>query len=165
MNALSQFEDKYLEEIIELILYVQNYEFQLDISIDEQSDILDIQTNYIHDGGNFWVALNEKRRVIGTIGLQKKTDEIFILKKFFVYIEYRGGEFAVGQKLFEVLLEYAKQQGATTIFLDSPSIATRSHHFYEKNGFKVITKEELPIPYGYPDRNSYLYRLDLLGSA
>lgn len=156
------YKERYKEEIINLILFVQNNEFQLNISVEEQSDILDIQTHYLKDGGNFWVALNESEKVVGSIGLQKKTIEIFVLKKFFVYLEYRGKEYSVGQGLFDVLIEYSKQQGITTILLDTPSIAKRSHHFYEKNGFKEITKKELPIAYDYPDRNSLLYKLDII---
>lgn len=162
MNIFSEFKEMYLEEIIDLILFVQNNEFQLNISIDEQPDILDIQVNYLNDGGNFWVALNEKSEVIGTIGLQKKTEECFILKKFFVYSDYRGVEFSIGQGLFDKLLEYAQQQGAKAIFLDTPSIAKRSHQFYKRNGFKLINEDDLPISYDYPDRNSLLYRLDLI---
>ncbi|QGQ97681.1 N-acetyltransferase [Paenibacillus psychroresistens] len=155
------YEESYKQGIIELILYVQNDEFDLNISIEEQSDILDIQSHYLLNGGNFWVALDGNGKVIGSIGLQKKTNEIFILKKFFVYREYRGMGISIGQGLFNILLEYAKQLRIRTIILDTPSIAKRSHYFYEKNGFLKITKQELPIQYEYPDRNSLLYRLDV----
>lgn len=153
------YEAKYKDEIVDLILYVQNSEFQLHIGIEEQSDILDIPAHYLANGGNFWVALNEDGNVVGSIGLQRLTEDLYILKKFFVYSEYRGKAFSVG--LFNELLRYAKQQGIKTIVLDTPSIATRSHRFYEKNGFKAISQRDLPAPYDYPDRNSFLYRLDL----
>lgn len=35
------------------------------------------------------------------------------------------------------------------------------HEFYERAGFKRISKEELPFEYDYPDRNSYLYLLEV----
>lgn len=155
------YDDKYKESIAELILFVQNAEFNLDISIEEQTDILDIPTHYFVHGGNFWVELNENNRVIGTVGLQRVTDEIGIMKKFFVYKEYRGNYYSVGQNLFNSLLLYAKSQGLKQIILDSPAIATRSHRFYEKNGFEVITEQQLPIQYAYPDRNSLLFKLTI----
>ena len=37
------YDDKYREEVIKLILYVQNVEYQVGIRVEEQPDILDIQ--------------------------------------------------------------------------------------------------------------------------
>ncbi|MCM3629094.1 GNAT family N-acetyltransferase [Paenibacillus glycanilyticus] len=153
------YEEKYKNEIIDLILHVQNSEFQLNIGLEEQSDILDIPKNYLANGGNFWVALNEDGEVIGSIGLQKLWQDFYILKKFFIYKEYRGKTFSEG--LFNEVVLYAKHHGIKTIILDTPSIATRSHRFYEKKGFERISEHDLPVRYDYPDRNSLLYRLTL----
>ncbi|WP_236287359.1 GNAT family N-acetyltransferase [Paenibacillus allorhizoplanae] len=91
---------------------------------------------------------------------QMNTHDIFPIKKFFIYIENRGIELSFGQELFDIIFEYAWQQGATTVFLDTPSIAKKPPHFFEKNGLIAITKQDLPIRYDYPDRNSLFYRLD-----
>ncbi|MBM7569047.1 GNAT family N-acetyltransferase [Paenibacillus sacheonensis] len=153
------YEERYKKEIVDLILHVQNSEFELNINIDEQSDILDIPTHYLANGGNFWVALNEANEVIGSIGLQQLTNDTYVLKKFFIYKDYRGKGYSVG--LFNELVHYAKSHGIRTVILDTPAIALRSHRFYEKNGFKEIAKPDLPVPYAYPDRFSLLYRLNL----
>src|SRR6185312_12957201 len=158
---ITTYDAKFKEEVIKLILYVQNVEFEVGISVKEQSDILDIQSNYIDTGGNFWVALNNKGEVVGSIGLQKKTNEVAVLKKFFVYKDYRGKEFGIGKGLYEALLDFAKKQGFSKVILDTPSKATRSHGFYKKVGFKKIDKEDLPIQYDYPDRNSLIFELNL----
>ncbi|WP_426448328.1 GNAT family N-acetyltransferase [Paenibacillus sp. S-38] len=155
------YDDKYKEEVINLILHIQNVEYGVGISVEEQPDILDIQSNYINDGGNFWVALNDNGEVVGSIGLQKKTNEVVVLKKFFVYKDYRGKEFGIGTRLYEALLDFAKKQGFSKVILDTPSKATRSHGFYKKVGFKEIVKENLPIKYDYPDRDSLIFQLDL----
>lgn len=155
------YDNRYKEEVINLILHVQNVEYGVGISAEEQPDILDIQSNYINDGGNFWVALNDNGEVVGSIGLQKKTNEVAVLKKFFVYKDYRGKEFGIGKGLYQALLDFANKQGFLKVILDTPSKATRSHSFYKKVGFKKIDKEDLPIQYDYPDRNSLIFQLDL----
>ncbi|MGV6936677.1 GNAT family N-acetyltransferase [Paenibacillus sp. FSL L8-0158] len=158
---ITVYDDSYKEEVIKLILHVQNVEYEVGISLKEQPDILDIHSNYINDGGNFWIALNDNGEVVGSIGLQKKNKEVAVLKKFFVYKDYRGKEFGTGKKLYEALLDFAKKQGFSKIILDTPSKATRSHGFYKKVGFKEINKEDLPIKYDYPDRNSIIFLLEL----
>ncbi|MXO77361.1 GNAT family N-acetyltransferase [Paenibacillus sp. OT2-17] len=158
---ITVYDDSYKEEVIKLILHVQNVEYEVGISLKEQPDILDIHSNYINDGGNFWIALNDNGEVVGSIGLQKKNKEVAVLKKFFVYKDYRGKEFGTGKKLYEALLDFAKKQGFSKIILDTPSKATRSHSFYKKAGFKEIDKEDLPIKYDYPDRNSIIFLLEL----
>ncbi|KJK28972.1 GNAT family N-acetyltransferase [Paenibacillus polymyxa] len=158
---ITVYDDSYKEEVIKLILHVQNVEYEVGISVKEQPDILDIHSNYINDGGNFWIALNDNGEVVGSIGLQKKNKEVAVLKKFFVYKDYRGKEFGTGKKLYEALLDFAKKQGFSKIILDTPSKATRSHGFYKKVGFKEIDKEDLPIKYDYPDRNSIIFLLEL----
>lgn len=158
---ITTYDDKYKEEVIKLILYVQNVEYEVGISIEEQPDILDIQSNYIKDNGNFWVALNDKEEVVGSIGLQKKTNEVAVLKKFFVYKDYRGKEIGIGTGLYEALLNFAKIQGFSKLILDTPSKAIRSHGFYKKVGFKEINKGDLPIQYDYSDRDSLIFELDL----
>lgn len=155
------YEDRYKKEVIDLILHVQNAEYDVGISTEEQPDILDIQSSYINNGGNFWVALNDNDEVVGSIGLQKETNEVAVLKKFFVYKEYRGKEFGIGTDLYKALIDFAKKQGLSKIILDTPSKATRSHSFYKKVGFNEIAKEDLPIRYDYPDRNSLIFELDL----
>ncbi|KMY50678.1 GNAT family N-acetyltransferase [Peribacillus loiseleuriae] len=158
---ITVYDDRYKEKVIKLILHVQNVEYEVGIRVEEQPDILDIQSNYIYDGGNFWVALNDNGEVVGSIGLQKKNNEVAVLKKFFVYKDYRGKEVGIGTGLYETLLVFAKKQGFTKVILDTPSKATRSHRFYKKVGFKEIVKEDLPIKYDYPDRDSLIFELDL----
>ncbi|WP_349305494.1 GNAT family N-acetyltransferase [Bacillus sp. FJAT-50079] len=156
------YDDTYKEDVIQLVLHIQNVEYGVGISIEEQPDLLDIQSNYINDGGNFWVALNENGKVVGSIGLQKKTNEVAILKKFFVYKEYRGKELGIGTSLYKALLDFANKQRFLKVILDTPSKATRSHSFYKKVGFKEVAKEDLTIIYDYPDRDSLIFELDLL---
>lgn len=146
------------DEIISLILHIQNKESKINLSLQEQPDLLDINHFYQHKGGEFWLELSEGK-VIGTIGLMLKENNCAIMKKFFVKKEYRSQK--VGLALYMELIKFAKKSNVKHIILDTPSVAHTSHKFYEKAKFHKITTTELPIPYSYPDRNSILYMLDL----
>lgn len=150
-----EYEDRYKDQIIDLILTIQNKEAGIGLSLEEQPDLCDIQNAYINDGGDFWVAVNEQGDAVGTIGLMNKGNGYGILKKFFVRSDYRSHK--VGLQLYQALQKFCKDNHFKVIILDTPSVAETSHHFYERNGFSRIAKNELPIAYDYPDRDSYLY--------
>ncbi|MCM1159438.1 MAG: GNAT family N-acetyltransferase [Clostridium sp.] len=149
------YRDCYKEQVIKLILEIQNMEAGINLSLQEQPDLKDIKASYMADGGYFWTALNEKEEVIGTIGLMRKENGCGILKKFFVHRDYRSRK--VGLQLYLSLLDFCMKHYFKMLLLDTPSVAEASHRFYERNGFNRIAKEELPICYEFPDRNSYLY--------
>ncbi len=149
---------KYDEQIIELILDIQNNESKINLSLEEQPDLLDIKHSYQDAGGEFWLAMSDGK-VIGTIGLMMKQNKCAIMKKFFVKKEFRSQK--IGLALYNKLIQHAREKNIEHIILDTPSVAVVSHRFYEKAGFRVIQKQELPVPYSYPDRNCLLYMLDL----
>ena len=155
---IETYTDEFTDEIINLILNIQNDEAGINLSLQEQPDLLNIKQSYQQDGGEFWVALHDGK-VIGTIGLMIKEANCAILKKFFVKREYRSQK--VGLSLYYELLKYANVMGVKHIILDTPSVAHTSHGFYERAGFRKIQKEALPVAYSYPDRDSILYMLDL----
>ncbi len=144
--------------MISLILEIQNNEAKINLSLEEQPDLNDIFRAYINSGGGFWIAV-ENGEVIGTIGLMKIDDDWCVLKKFFVRSDYRSKK--VGLALYKSLLDFAIAKGFRHIILDTPSVATKSHSFYERAGFKQIKKSDLEVEYLYPDRDSLLYKLDL----
>ena len=154
---IETYKGKYDDEIISLILDIQNNEAKINLSLQEQPDLIDISRFYQQDGGEFWIALSDEK-VVGTIGLMLKENQCAILKKFFVHKDFRSKK--VGLSLYNALLKYAKEIDIQHIILDTPSVATASHRFYERAGFHIISMEELPIPYTYPDRDSILYMLD-----
>jgi N-acetylglutamate synthase-like GNAT family acetyltransferase len=149
--------------VADFILGIQNLEFSLNIQPHEQTDLLHPTEFYF--GGGFWVAKIDNE-IVGTIGLQKISTEVAVLRKMFVKKEFRGVEPKIGQRLFEILLEKAKLIGFKTIFLDTPSVASASHRFYERNGFtKVINKSTVPVDYKYLERNSIIYKLDIASTS
>ena len=70
---------KYKNEIISLILNIQNNESKINLSLEEQPDLLDISKCYQQNGGEFWLALSDGK-VIGTIGLMPKENHCAIMK-------------------------------------------------------------------------------------
>ena len=149
--------DKYKNQAIALILYLQNFESCVDLSLDEQPDLNDVHAHYLQDGGGFWLALNDDGMLVGTLGLMRKDNGCGVLKKFFVFAEYRGRECGVSEKLYSCLLARAGECGMKSIILDSPSACTRAHSFYERKGFSRITRDRLPIEYEFADRDSFLF--------
>ena len=152
------YKDEYKSYVINLILYIQNYESKINLSLAEQPDLNDIEKFYRKGGGEFWIAV-ENNRVIGTIGIMNKGNGFGIMKKFFVKADFRSQ--GIGLKLYNCLFRYAKKHKINRIILDTPSVAVTSHKFYERAGFRKITKADLPIEYNYPDRNSILYYIDI----
>ncbi len=157
--TIQQISKEFQDEAVALILDIQNKEAKINLSIDEQPDLLDINRHYMQRGGNFWVAVDEDGHVAGTIAVMKIDGDWCVLKKFFVREDCRSKK--VGLQLYQRLLDFVRQAGFSHIILDTPSVATKSHAFYEKAGFRRVTKEEIPAAYHFPDRHSLLYRLDL----
>lgn len=155
---ICRYQEQYKQQIIDLILYIQNSESKINLSLDDQPDLSDIPSCYEKYGGGFWIAV-ENDDVIGTLGFMNYGGGNAVLKKFFVRSDWRGTK--VGLALYERVLRCLTENNYHQILLDTPSVARDSHVFYEKAGFFKIKKEQLPFHYEYPDRNSYLYLLKL----
>lgn len=160
MIEINLYQDTDIVEIIELVLHCQNDGTRPIVSIDDQPELLDIQENFFLSGGCFWVAKDDGR-VVGSIGLMNYGNGIGILKKFFVYENYRGGPYHLGQKLYIELLSFAQKYDFHTLILDTPKNTDRAHNFYKKAGFKQIQKKDLPVEYEYPYKDCHFFLLDL----
>lgn len=154
------FEQSDTKDIIKLVLHCQNDGTRDEISIDAQPDLLNIKKEYIDRGGNFWVA-KDGDKLAGTIGLYPWGNNIAILKKFFVYEKYRSAPYHLGQQLYFTLLDFAKCKGIKTLILDTPKNTDRAHKFYNKAGFKLVNKEDLPVQYSYPYADSDFFILNI----
>lgn len=143
-------------EVAALILAVQRDDVGLVVPIEEQPELLDLAGAY-RDGA-FWLA-TAGGEIVGTIGMLRY-GRSGVLKKLFVRRDFRGpGGAAHG--LYDTATGWAAARGLTAIFLDTPSVATRSHAFYARRGFRIVDRAELPEGYHFPDRDSLIFRLDL----
>lgn len=155
---IETYNGRYDDQIVALILGIQNEEMGVNLSLEEQPDLMDIGGAYQQNGGEFWLAL-EGETVVGTLGLMRKNDRCAVLKKFFIRSDHRARR--VGLALYQRLLAFAQKEGLEHIILDTPAVAHAAHRFYERAGFRKIQAEELPVHYTYPDRDCMLYMLDL----
>ena len=143
-------------EIAALILGIQNDEVGVNLTIEEQPDLLDIVSSYAN--GGFWVA-RRRERIVGTIGLSRYGDR-GALKKFFIAREHRARS-GPAKLLFDELVREARTLGLRAIFLDTPSVATRAHAFYTRMGFVAVGRETLPASYTFPDRDCLIFECRL----
>ena len=140
---IETYTDMNRKAVTDLILHIQNVEFGIPITLELQPDLNQIAGFYQTNNGNFWIAKIDDK-IVGTISLLVIGDRKGALRKMFVDKDYRGKEFGVGQKLLNILIDWAKQKGFTEIFLGTTEKFTRAQRFYERNGFKEIGKQELP---------------------
>ena len=56
---IETYSGKYDDEIISLILDIQNNESKINLSLEEQPDLLTIHDFYQKNGGEFWIVLNQ----------------------------------------------------------------------------------------------------------
>ena len=143
MIQIQPFENQDTNQIVELILTIQQKEFFVPITINEQQDLLNIPTFYQQGNGNFWVAKHEGN-VVGTIALIDCGESIGTIRKMFVKKEFRGKEFGIAQRLFDILLSTAQEAKMTDVYLGTIERLQAAIRFYERNGFTLIAKENLP---------------------
>lgn len=160
MITISQFEDKYTQDVINIVLHFQNDGTRPIVSVDDQPDLLNIVGEYIDRGGNFWIAKDDEK-LVGSIGIMPYSTEIAILKKFFVYENYQGKPYHIGRKLYNELLTFAKKRAYKEILLDTPHNTERAHKFYEKAGFQKVNEEDLPIQFSHPYKDCDFFLLKL----
>ena len=160
MITISQFDEKYTQDVIDIVLHFQNDGTRPLVSVEDQPDLLNIIGEYISKGGNFWIA-KYGEMLIGTIGIMPYSSEIAVLKKFFVYEQFQGEPNHVGQKLYNALLDFVKEKGYKTILLDTPHNTTRAHKFYNKAGFREINESDLPIKFSHLYKDCDFFLLEL----
>lgn len=82
--------------------------------------------------GRFWVAKVGKK-IIGTVAVKEVDEQTVVLNRMFVLVEYHGS--GLGQKLFDVAIDFVREQSFKKMILDTDKAMSRAHRFYEKNGF------------------------------
>ncbi|WP_144157366.1 GNAT family N-acetyltransferase [Paraburkholderia sp. BCC1885] len=141
--TIDRFEQADLRGVLDVILPIQQDEFGVAVTLDNQPDLLAIPEFYQTGKGDFWVA-RRHGTVVGTIGLKDIGSSQGALRKMFVSAPFRGREFRVSAHLLDRLLKEAARRAITDVFLGTTASFLAAHRFYEKNGFIEIAKDALP---------------------
>ncbi|WP_233268441.1 GNAT family N-acetyltransferase [Pantoea sp. BAV 3049] len=158
--SLARYQPRFQSGVVALILPIQNAEFGIEISAEQQPDLSDIGNFYQSGSGDFWLALNGDR-VVGCIGLKDIGNRQAALRKMFVAEAWRGRDKGVANALLNTLLGHASQQKLSDIFLGTTSKFLAAHRFYEKNGFQEVQPDTLPAAFPLMKVDSKFYRLSL----
>ncbi len=145
---------------MDLILLIQREEFEIAITAEDQPDLCAIPEFYQNGAGGFWVA-KTSGRVVGTIGLKDLGGGEAALRKMFVSKACRGTGAQVAPRLLQELLRTARSGGLRTIYLGTTDKFLAAHRFYEKNGFRLIAAEALPVSFPRMAVDTRFYAVDL----
>jgi N-acetylglutamate synthase-like GNAT family acetyltransferase len=157
--SIEKYSARHKDGVADLIVPIQQDEFKIAITREQQPDLADIENFYQSGCGNFWVAL-EGGRVVGTISLKDIGGNCVALRKMFVHKDFRG-EAQVALRLLQTALAWGAEQRVEQIFLGTTPQFFAAHRFYEKNGFTEITQNKLPasFPVMAVDKKFYQYKL------
>jgi len=148
----------------DLIVPIQQREFGIPITYEDQPDLHDIAAFYRKGCGEFWIAL-QGEEVVGSIALIDIGKGQAALRKMFVKEAYRGASQGVAKRLLETLLDHAGRSGVTEVYLGTTSKFLAAHRFYEKTGFDLIDEAELPDDFPRMAVDTRFYRRRLASSA
>jgi len=146
----------YAGQVSDLILDIQQKEFNISISLQDQPDLLAIEDFYMTRGGNFWgVFVNGE--LAGTIALIKFNANSGAIRKMFVKKQFRGKELHLAQRLLDNLITYCQRVGIENLLLGTVPVLKAAQRFYERNHFEQIEKSQLPqdFPLMHTDRIFY----------
>ena len=153
-----------LERILELIVSIQQQEFGIAISAEDQPDLAAIPSFYQSGCGGFWVAA-QSGSIVGTIGLRDIGNRQCALRKMFVAPHARGREQGVAVQLLDTLLCHAETNKITDIFLGTAEAFVAAHRFYEKYGFIETGRDQLPTSFPLMSVDSKFYRRQISRSS
>jgi len=157
MLHIRQFEPNDTHDVAAVIVPIQQDEFGIAVTLDDQPDLSNIPQFYQRGYGNFWVAEFDGR-IAGTIGLLHIGSRQAALRKMFVAPPFRGREHGVAKKLLEELFSWSASRAIAEIYLGTTDKFLAAHRFYEKNDFAEIAKLDLPSAFPVMAVDSKFYR-------
>ena len=157
MIEIVPFSKQYQSGVVDVILPIQQTEFNIPISLEAQPDLLDIPGFYQKESGNFWVALHGSE-IVGTVALLDIGNNQGALRKMFVKARFRGSMQGVAHKLLRVMLDWCKRHNLREIYLGTTAQFLAAHRFYEKHGFLEIKQAALPVSFPVMSVDTKFYK-------
>ncbi|WDZ94285.1 GNAT family N-acetyltransferase [Herbaspirillum sp. WKF16] len=159
MIEIRPFSSEHAAGVVDVILPIQQQEFGIPITLEGQPDLNDIPGFYQKGRGNFWVAL-DGGKVVGTVSLLDIGNNQVALRKMFVAATHRGKEHGTAKRLLDGAVAWASDKGVAQIYLGTTAKFLAAHRFYEKNGFRLVEKAELPEAFPVMVVDTRFYVLD-----
>lgn len=147
------------DAVTAMIVAIQQGEFALPITADDQPDLADVDAAYRAGGGEFWVAHDDDGAVVGTIAALVFDDDAFAIRKMFVDASQRGSGLA--GRLMTTVLTWAQRQGCRVAMLGTTSVMHGAQRFYAKHGFERIDASALPPSFPRMAVDAVFFRRDL----
>ncbi|MBZ9689875.1 GNAT family N-acetyltransferase [Clostridium estertheticum] len=133
-----KYNNKYRDDMIYMVLEAKNALGRIP-RLNE--DLLDIDTYYISKGDMFWLAVDEKDRVIGCIGTKTTDEHEMWLKRLYVKVSLKRN--GIGGQLLKTAETYATSNGITNVYTRFAEDYVEAQNFYPKNGFTEIAPNEM----------------------
>jgi len=141
------YNEGYQSKVTALILQIQRFEFGIDITLNDQPDLLNIGHFYQSKRGNFWCAINPYDEIVGTIALIDVENRMGVIRKMFVRQDCRGKEKNVAGDLLDALENWAHKKQFSTLYLGTIDKLKAAQRFYIKNDYKLIDPSLLPASF------------------
>ncbi|KKJ76302.1 hypothetical protein WH95_13880 [Kiloniella litopenaei] len=106
-----------------------------------EKELDEIDKRYALPYGRLWLVKSRDGDAVGVVGIQLKEDACYELKRLWIEPEGRG--YNTGQALIRMALDFAKEQGAHSVFLET--VRGRMDHaiaLYEKQGFRQVDLDD-----------------------
>lgn len=145
-------DDRLNLEIANFVNNIMVNEFKKENKLRE--DILNICEYYNNKVGRFWYA-SYNNKVVGTIALEKSTDNNAVLKRFYVANEFRNK--GIAKRMFEKFEQFAVKNKIKAIYLATSPSQQIAHNFYKKMGFHEV--DSVPIKMSYSDDDLLFIKL------
>ena len=155
---VKEYSIEYQAQVVDLILHIQQKEYNVQITKEDQPDLFTIEEFYQTGNGNFWVAICDDK-VVGTISLLDIGNNQVALRKMFVNKEYRGSKYKTASLLLEKAIKWVNECAIKNVYLGTTPQFLAAHRFYEKNGFISVTLEDLPDNFPVLQVDKRFYKL------
>ncbi|WP_128547067.1 GNAT family N-acetyltransferase [Larkinella soli] len=160
LYEIKSLNNSHCRQIVDLILPIQQNEFNVPVTLESQPDLLDIETHYLRPGGGFWGAFHGDE-LVGTIALIDTGHHAGAIRKMFVARDYRGRTTGLARRLLETLIAYGAARGMTDLYLGTVAQLQAARRFYERNGFIPIDRDALPPYFPKMQVDTHFYHLNL----
>lgn len=98
------------------------------------SDLADIEVNYIARGGLFEVIEDGDGELVGTVGLYPIDERTVELRKMYFDPRIRG--LGLGNATLKRMIDAAGELGFERVYLETAAVLKQAVHLYEKFGFE-----------------------------